>query len=80
MDIMIQGPAPLNSIINFRFTRFLPQLIWAIALLCAYWVIYNVSTRHKHWDSKKKLTWIICAILFNIITAIVYYFVEYKKR
>lgn len=56
------------------------NLIGLVALICAIWVIYNVVTKHKSWKDSKKLIWIVCAIIFNIITAIVYYFMEYKKK
>ncbi|MGV8172100.1 MAG: PLDc N-terminal domain-containing protein [Candidatus Woesearchaeota archaeon] len=55
------------------------SLIGLIALVCAVWVIYEVVTKHKNWTDGKKLVWIVCAIVFNILTAIVYYFLEYKK-
>lgn len=43
------------------------------------WVIYDVLTNQKGFSSGKKLLWIVFAILFSIITAIVYYFVVKKK-
>ncbi len=54
------------------------SLIGLIALVCAVWVIYDVFTQQKKWDDGKKIIWIICAILFSIITAIVYYLVVKK--
>lgn len=57
----------------------LRNLVGLIMLICAVWVIYEVITKHKHWKDSKKIIWIICAIIFSIITAIVYYFMEYKK-
>jgi prolipoprotein diacylglyceryltransferase len=60
--------------------RFGGTLFGLIALVCAIWVIYEVITKHKHWSDGKKLVWIVCAVIFSIITAIVYYFMEYKKR
>jgi hypothetical protein len=59
---------------------FLGGIFGLVALVCAIWVIYEVMTRHKHWSSLKKLLWIVFAIIFNIITAIIYYLTEYKKR
>jgi hypothetical protein len=56
------------------------SLVGLIALICAVWVIYEVVTHHKHWKTGTKVLWIVCAIVFNIITAIVYYFVAYKKK
>ena len=53
-------------------------LFGIVALFCAVWVIYDVVTAQK-FDSTKKALWIVAAIIFNIITAIVYYFVVKKK-
>lgn len=50
-----------------------------VMLLCAIWVIYDIVTAQKKMDKTHKLIWIICAILFNVITAIVYYFVVKSK-
>jgi len=60
--------------------RFFGGLFWLIALICMVWVIYEVATKHKSWKDSKKIIWIVCAIIFNIIAAIVYYFVEYKRK
>jgi prolipoprotein diacylglyceryltransferase len=54
-------------------------VIGLIALVCAVWVIYDVLVKQKGMDDTKKLIWIICAIVFSIITAIVYYLVVKKK-
>lgn len=52
--------------------------IWYIlGLVCAIWVIYDVWTDKKE-KKESKILWTIFAILFSIITAIVYYFM--KKR
>jgi len=55
------------------------SVIGLIALVCAVWVIYEVLVKQKSMDSTKKLIWIVCAVLFSIITAIVYYLVVKKK-
>ncbi len=52
---------------------------WIIALICAIWVIHDVWTTKKKMTQGHKIVWTICAIIFSIITAIVYYFVVYKK-
>jgi len=54
-------------------------LIWIVAVLCAIWVIYDVATVQKKMKNEHKLIWIICAVIFNIITAIVYYFIVKSK-
>ncbi len=45
------------------------------AVLAAIWVICDVLLSNKRLSDGMKLFWIILAVLFNIITAIVYYFI-----
>ncbi len=54
-------------------------ILWVVALVCAIWVIYDVLVNNKGLSAGMKAVWIICALLFSIITAIVYYFVGMKK-
>ncbi|HJX50625.1 MAG TPA: hypothetical protein VJ438_04130 [Candidatus Nanoarchaeia archaeon] len=56
----------------------LQNVLSVVAVLCAIWVIYDVLAHNKKLKTEIKVLWIVCAILFSIITAIVYYFV-YKK-
>jgi hypothetical protein len=58
---------------------FLETLIWLVALVCAVWVIYSVLVKNKGLSTGMKVVWIVCALLFSIITAIVYYFIENKR-
>ncbi len=53
-------------------------IIGIIALICAIWVIYDVWAVQKGMGTGAKIIWTIFALIFSIITAIVYYFV--KKR
>ena len=55
------------------------MLWWILAVAAAVWVIYDVMTQQKSMDSTKKLIWIICAVVFSVVTAIVYFF-AIKKR
>jgi uncharacterized membrane protein len=55
------------------------KLLGIVALICAIWVIYDVLANNKGLSTGMKVVWIICALLFSIITAIVYYLVEKKK-
>ncbi|MFA6073301.1 MAG: PLDc N-terminal domain-containing protein [Candidatus Woesearchaeota archaeon] len=55
------------------------NLIWVLAIICAVWVIVDVLTKHKKMDQTQKIIWIVCAVVFSIITAIVYYFVVKHK-
>ena len=50
-----------------------------IAVACAVWVIYDILTQQKSMKDTNKIIWIIAAIIFSIITAIVYYFIVKKK-
>ena len=49
-----------------------------IGLICAVWVIYDVFTNNKKLKIEMKLLWTVLAIVFSIISAIVYYFM-YKR-
>jgi len=51
------------------------SLIGVIALICAVWVIYDVLVNNKRLSDGMKILWIVCAVIFSIITAIVYYLV-----
>ncbi len=56
----------------------LGNIIWLIGVLCAVWVIYDVWTK-KNMEPPMKILWTVCALIFSVITAIVYYFVVYRK-
>jgi hypothetical protein len=51
-----------------------------IGLVAMIWVIYDVFANQKKLSTGMKVLWTVLAVLFSIITAIVYYFVVYKKR
>jgi Tfp pilus assembly protein PilZ len=53
-------------------------IVSIIALVCAVWVIYDVLVKNKKLSVAAKVIWIVCAVLFSIITAIVYYFIGRK--
>ena len=55
----------------------MPNILYVVGLICAIWVIFDVWTKQK-MSTGSKLIWTICALFFNIITAIVYYFVKKK--
>ena len=52
------------------------SILGIVALVAAIWVIYEVWTSKR--KTGEKVIWSICAILFSIITAIVYYFIGRK--
>ncbi len=59
---------------------FLSWIIGLVALICAVWVIVDVLTKQKSMKESNKVIWIIAAIIFSILTAIVYYFVVKAKK
>ncbi|MFY0687346.1 MAG: PLDc N-terminal domain-containing protein [Cyclobacteriaceae bacterium] len=54
------------------------SIFYVIHLVCAIWVIYDVVANQKGMSGGTKAIWVICALLFSIITAIVYYFMKKK--
>ncbi len=54
-------------------------ILGIIALICAVLVIYDVVSNQKKMKDSHKVIWIILAIIFSIITAIVYYFLVKRK-
>ncbi len=51
-------------------------IIGIIAFICAVWVIYEVWAVNTGLSTVAKVIWTISALIFNIITAIVYYFIH----
>ncbi len=58
---------------------FFGTIMWLAAIACAVWVIYDVATNNKKLSTEMKVVWIIGALLFSIVTAIVYWLI-YKKK
>ncbi len=54
-------------------------LIWAIGVACAIYVIYDVWAKNDKITDGQKILWTIFALLFNIVTAIVYYFTQKRQ-
>lgn len=54
-------------------------ILWVISIICAIYVLYDVWAVQKKMSGGTKIVWSIFAIIFNIITAIVYYFMVKKK-
>jgi membrane protein DedA with SNARE-associated domain len=53
----------------------LGTILWVLAVVCAIWVIYDVLVNNKRLSDGMKVLWVVCAILFSIITAVIYYLV-----
>ncbi|MCG8308135.1 MAG: PLDc N-terminal domain-containing protein [Cytophagales bacterium] len=53
-------------------------IFYIIGVICAVWVIYDVWAVNKKLSTAGKMIWSIFAILFSVITAIVYYFIGRK--
>ncbi len=56
----------------------LTTILYIIGLICAVWVIYDVLAKNKKLGTGMKILWIVLALFFSIVTAIIYYLV-YKK-
>ena len=54
------------------------SVVGIIGLICAIWVIYDVWANNKKLSDGMKIVWTVLAVIFSIITAIVYYFVGRK--
>jgi len=53
------------------------SLVWLVGIICAGWVIFDVWAQSKE-STGMKVVWTILAVVFSIVTAIVYYFL--RKR
>lgn len=53
-------------------------LFYIVGLVCAIFVIVQVWTKQPSMSTGEKVIWTIAALLFSIITAIVYYFMRMK--
>ena len=49
------------------------SILWIIGIIAAAWVIYDVLVNNKRLSDGMKVLWIVLAIIFSIITAIIYY-------
>lgn len=56
------------------------KLFWLLGVICAVWVIYDVWAKNHQLSETNKILWTVFALLFNVVAAVVYYFVHYSKR
>jgi len=54
---------------------FFGTIFWIVAVIAAIWVIYDVFVNNKKLSDGMKVSWIVLAVFFSIITAIIYYLV-----
>jgi len=50
------------------------SVIGILALIAAIWVIYDVLVNNKRLSTGMKVLWIVCALVFSIVTAVIYFF------
>lgn len=55
-------------------------ILEVIAIIAAIWVIYDVLVNNKKLSDGMKLLWVLCAIFFSIITAVIYYLVGRNQK
>ena len=49
--------------------------VWGVlAVIAAVWVIFDVLVNNKRLSDGMKVMWVVLAVIFSIITAIVYLF------
>lgn len=54
--------------------------IWGLIVLASViWVIYDVITQNRGLSDIKKIIWIVVALIFGILGAVLYYFLGRKK-
>jgi ABC-type antimicrobial peptide transport system permease subunit len=58
----------------------LGSIIGIIALIAAIWVIYDVLVNNKRLSTGMKILWVVCALLFSIVTAVIYYLVGRNSK
>lgn len=58
----------------------LNTILYILGIACAIWVIYDVFANQKKMTVGMKVLWTVLAIVFSVITAIVYYFLVYTKK
>ncbi|MDR2962265.1 MAG: hypothetical protein LBU90_01270 [Bacteroidales bacterium] len=57
------------------------RLLLILIVLCAAWVIYQVWVVEKDTRTKEeKLLWTLLALLFSVITAGIFFFLEKEKN
>jgi prolipoprotein diacylglyceryltransferase len=53
-------------------------IVYIVAIIAAVWVIVDVWKKKKGMKKEEKWIWTIAALIFSIVTAIVYYFLKKK--
>lgn len=55
------------------------KLFVLLGIVAAVWVIYHLWTKNQRLSDTEKLVWTIAAVAFSILTAIIYYFTQYRR-
>nr|MBA4404875.1 hypothetical protein [Nanoarchaeum sp.] len=55
-------------------------ILGAIAVVAAIWIIYDVIVNNKGLSDGMKIFWIVFAVFFSIITAVIYYLVGRNQK
>lgn len=53
-------------------------ILYLVGLASAIWVIYDVFANNKKLSDGAKVLWTVGALVFSIVTAIIYYFTQKK--
>ncbi len=54
------------------------NVLYILGIVCAVFVIYQVWAKQPSMGTGEKVVWTIAALLFSILTAIIFYFIRMK--
>lgn len=55
------------------------RILWAVGIACIVYVLVDVWSGSKRLSDGQKILWTVLALLFSIVTAIVY-FILFKRN
>ena len=59
---------------------FFSGILGVVAIIAAIWVIYDVLVNNKRLSDGMKVLWVVLAVFFSIITAIIYYLIGRNQK
>jgi membrane protein DedA with SNARE-associated domain len=54
-------------------------LLGILILAAAIWVIYDVWVNNRRFTDTEKLIWTIAAVVFSLLTAVIYFVTQKRK-
>lgn len=56
------------------------NILYIAAVVAAVWVIFDIVTKQKRMPVLQKILWVVAALVFSLITGVVYFFVVKKGK